>query len=149
MRMDTLFQTCIYIVVIMLIFTLSVNFVSALGLFGTLDTGVDVDTTNGSSAFSSVTGGLNANTLWSFFMSPQGAVSVGGLLASLALAIATRNPTILGVGLFSTVFWASYINMQGILNIGSYMPPAFLGIAHAVMLFLWFGAVAGMISGSG
>jgi len=131
-----------YFTIIILIFTLCVNFVSATGFFPVeVETGIELNETSGNQTFFTLTGDSTTD-LWAIVISGAGAIG-------LVVAWITRSPAILGVYLFSTVFWISYINMWGITNLGNYIPLAFSSIAHGAMLFLWIGAVAGMLSGGG
>jgi len=148
MRLNSLFQTCLYIVIIMTVFSLSVTLISSLGIFGSLDSGVSTDLENESSTFESISD-ITMNDFWSFLSSEEGLTSIIGLGATVGLAILTRSPTLIGVGLFSTVFWTSYMNVNGILSIGGYLPVELMVIGYIVMFFLWVGAVIGMITGSG
>ena len=148
MNLNTLFQTCVYFTIIMLIFTLCINFVSFLDIFGTTEMGADVNLNNGSETFESVSGNPIGN-IWGSFTSATGLATLLGLGGSIVVGALLRSPVVIGVGLFSTVFWASYLNMMGVLDLGGFMPPQLLGIAHASMLFIWAGATIGMLSGSG
>lgn len=148
MNLATLFQTCVYFTIIMLIFTLCINFVSFLDIFGTTEIGADVDLNDGGETFESISGNP-ISSIWECFTSAKGLATLLGLGGSIVVGALLRSPAVIGVGLFSTVFWASYLNMMGILSLGGFMPPQLLGIAHAVMLFIWAGAAIGMLSGSG
>ncbi len=148
MRLNTLFQTCVYFTIIMLIFTLCVNFVSFLDIFGTVDTGVDVDLNDNNETFETISGNPIGN-IWGSFTSATGLATMLGLGGSIVVGALIRSPVVIGIGLFSTIFWASYINMIGILDFGGFMPPQLLAIAHGAMLFIWAGSVVGMLSGSG
>lgn len=132
----------------MTVFSLSVTLISSLGIFGSLDSGVSTDLENESSTFESISD-ITMNDFWSFLSSEEGLTSIIGLGATVGLAILTRSPTLIGVGLFSTVFWTSYMNVNGILSIGGYLPVELMVIGYIVMFFLWVGAVIGMITGSG
>ena len=84
-----------------------------------------------------------------FILSSTGITSIIGVAATIALAILTHSPSIIGAGIFSTVFWTSYVNVNTIISIGGYVPMSFITISFVVMGFLWVGAVIGMITGSG
>ena len=132
----------------MTIFSMVVGFVSALGVFGTLDSGVDVNLDDANETFEGFSG-ITMNSFFDFIFSPTGTTTLVGIAGTIALAILTHSPSIIGAGIFSTVFWTSFVNVNMILSVGGYMPMAFITISFVVMGFLWIGAVIGMITGSG
>ena len=149
MRLNTFFQICVYMTLCMIIFTLSINFVSALDVFptGGVEAGVDVkDTTNETfMEFTKSTDnptGLSISSIWIIVLTGAG---IGALL----IAWITKSTVILGVYIFSVIFWVSYGNALSVLDIGNYIPIGFLAIGTGGMIFIWVGAIAGMLSGSG
>jgi len=134
----------------MVIFTLSITFVNAMGVFSPVEYGVDSGA-NTSGFFEDITDTEYNESDFEDQVGMDAVWLVGGLGGALTLAIAslTRSPVILGVGLFSTVFWACYINTLSIINIGGYIPLEFTAIGTGAMMFIFVGAVAGMLSGSG
>lgn len=145
---SSFFQICVYLTIIMFIFSLSVSYVSGLGVFPvSVESGFQSGD-NFSGSFENVTkqpeylGGLSMDLIW-------GLVLTGSGLAGLFLAWLTRSTAIIGVFIFSIAFWAAYVNTLGILNIGNYIDPNLIGIGTAAMGFIWIGAIAGMLSGSG
>lgn len=142
MKVNTAFQACMYFTIILLIFTLSVNFVSAANFFNTqTPTGVELNTSSANSTFLTLTGQTTTD-LWLLVLVAAGA---GGIV----VAWLTHSTAILGVYLFSVIFWGSYGSMLGVTRIGNYIPVAFLFIATAALIFIWMGAIIGMLSGSG
>lgn len=145
--MKTLFQTCVIICITMIVFTLAINFVSGLGVFETYESGFDssgdTDTIfNSTTNLESDDGGSGMDALWA-------AVLGGAGLGAIVLAWVTRSPVIIGVYIFSAIFWASYINALSVININNWIPAGFLLIGTVAMVFIFGGAVAGMLSGSG
>lgn len=149
MNLNTLYQTCVYFCICMTIFTVSLSFVNGLGVFDISMEGGFVPGSSSEETFKDLTnitdekgeeGGMDF--LWASVLTASG---FGGLV----IAWITRSTTILGVYVFSAVFWVSYINSMSILNIGGYLPLGFIAIGTTAMLFIWAGAVAGMLSGSG
>jgi len=67
----------------------------------------------------------------------------------VAAVLAVRSPVFAGIFLFGTVFWASYVNTMIVLNLGNFVPTEFLLIGTVAMMFVFSGAVVGMLSGSG
>ena len=149
MNLNTFFQVCIYMTVCMILFTLSVNFVSALGVFptGDVEAGVNVgDSTNETfMEFTKSTedpSGLSMTSIWTIVLTGAG-------IGTLVIAWITKSTVILGVYVFSVIFWVSYGNALSILGLGNYIPLDFLAIGTGGMIFIWVGAIAGMLSGSG
>lgn len=145
--MQSLFRVCIGITIFMVIFTLSVSFVNDLGVLPAIAEGVGVgdnssDTLAGMTEQSEYPGGLSMGTIWSIVLTGAG-------IGALVVAWMTHSTTVIGVLIFSIGFWASYVNCIGILNIGGYIPEGFIMIGSTAMLFVWIGAIAGMLSGSG
>ena len=80
--------------------------------------------------------------MWALVLTGAGAVGI--LVAWL-----THSTAIIGVFIFSAAFWSSYVNTLGILNIGNFVDSNFILIGTTVMIMIFIGAVAGMLSGSG
>lgn len=146
---ETFFQVCLILTISMFIFTLCVHYVSGLGIYS--DTNIQGGVNPGDDANETVqrvTGspdypdGFSIDLMWGLVLTGVGAVGI-------VVAWLTHSTAIIGVFIFSAVFWASYINMMGILNIGNYIDPNFMVIGHTVMVMVFIGAVAGMLSGSG
>lgn len=155
---ESFFQLCIIFSILVIIFTLSINFVSALGVFGdtTIDTGYDTvisdvgdDTYETSdSIFKQILPGLpnGVSDIWGTVMTAGGIISIG-------VAILMHSAIPIGVYIFFTVFWSSYIRCIGIINVDGIFTTAplsgFLVIITVGMIILFMGALAGMFSGSG
>lgn len=146
--LNTFFQICAYLTIVMFIFTLCVHYVVGLDIF-------PVDVTQGlqpgetaNESFNKTTVqpdypmGLDMNTIWALIFTGAG---IGGLL----IAWFTHSTSVIGVFLFSVVFWASYINTLGILHIGAFIDPNFITIITGGMFFIFTGAIIGMLTGSG
>lgn len=158
MRTDSLFQLCFYFCICMLLFNLSVSFVSAANFFDTSvntgselgDKGDDI-TKNASSGQSLVygndkvtsSGGYNFNDIWKILIS-------GVALGAIVILYLSRDIRVLGVYAFGVFFWASYLNMLGIINFSQWFPGfGFEAIIHGAMVFVFIGAIIGITSGSG
>jgi len=140
---QTLFQICIIITLSLFIFNLSVHYVSGMGIFDTGSHSGIVPGDDGNTTFSSVTqDNTGMNGIWALVLTGAG-------LGGLVVAWMTHSTAILGVSIFSVAFWAAYLNTITILGIGNYIPEGFLLIGTAGMGFVWAGAIAGMLSGSG
>ena len=142
MNLNTLFQTCLYFCLCVIIVTLCINFVEGLNVFPTpIESGFNVggSSDNIFGALSGLGGGLEFVWL----------LAMGGGLAVTGLTLFITHSTIpLGVYLFSAVFWTSYIRALAVIYTW-HIPDDFLVIGTVVMLFLFAGAVAGMFGGSG
>jgi len=146
---NTLFQVCIRLTIIMFILTLSIQYVDGMGIYsstpiseGMVDGDTSDDAYNRATESPENEEGFPMSLMWASVFA--GAGSVG-----LVVSYFTRSPAILGVFVFSGAFWASYINTLSVLNIGNYIDTGFIAIGTAAMFFIWSGAVAGMLSGSG
>ena len=150
-ELSTFLQISIYITIALVLFTLCVNFISALGVFQTtLETGIS---TTGSSdnIFSQITGlSGGMEYVWSIILTLTG-------LAAVVVAVFTRQVTPIGIYLFSAVFWTSYNRCISVINVPigdgtmlfSTMPMSmFLVIATVGILFLWAAAIIGVLTGS-
>jgi len=138
LKVNTFFQMCIKICILLIILTLCINFISGLGVFFPYQTGIP---TNASSetTFLSFTDGFSISTMWATVLTVLG-------IGAVVVAILMHSAVPVGAYLFSAIFWTSYGNALGVLDL---VPDQFRIIGTAVMLFLWGGAIAGMFSGSG
>lgn len=155
-ELTTFFQICIYITIAMVLFTLSISFVSAMGVFQTeIEAGVvageDTNATmQGFTVSPDYPSGMDMTTLWGIVITASAA---GGIV----IAWITRSTTILGVYVFSVVFWAAYGNALSVINSMGGSEPylsgliglGFVSLATVGIGFIWIGAIAGMLSGSG
>lgn len=149
MNLNTFFQICTYITICMIMFCISVNFVSGLGVFGDMEVigGPDMGN-NTNDTFQRITykvdtpEGENITDLWAL-------VIAGAGIAGLVVAWLTHSTSIIGVFIFSAVFWAAYINTLSILNVVSWIPIGYITLFSTGMAFIWIGAIIGMLTGSG
>lgn len=141
MEWSTLYRGCFWFCVAITVITLSISFVSGTEIFGEhIEMGIDTsgNSTTVFTQLSGLTGGLEY--MWGL------AVGVGLAITSV-IAYATHSTTPIGIYLFATIFWTSY--SRGISIVQEYIPDDFLLIGTVAMLFLFTGAVIGMLSGSG
>lgn len=144
--LNTFLQICIYLSISLIVFTLSINFVSAMNVFGSIETGVS-SSGNATNVFSTITGlsgGLEY--VWTMIITGTGIVSLG-------LAIWMRSAIPVGAYLFSTIFWTSYIRSISVVNVtgifNSEPLSSFLLIGTVGMLFIWAAALVGIFTGGG
>ena len=154
---ESFFQLCVIFAFLLIIFTLAINFVNALGIYGdtTVDTGIDTSVSDVNSTefersnnifakISGLSGG--SEYVWTTILSVSGIVSI-------AVAILMHSAVPVGVWIFSSVFWASYIRCISVINVNGIFTTAplsgFLIIVTVGIIVIFMGALAGMFSGSG
>lgn len=141
--LSSFFQKCIYFTVIIFIFTLLVNFIIALNIFGVVAIG---PATGGDpSGYIEETFNIKLTTtdIWSIAF---GAAAIG----AIGIGFLTQSTTVVGVYLFSVVFWTGFLSMYnsfGYLFVGTMS--MFFGIGFAIVLIVFIAAIIGMLSGSG
>lgn len=150
MREGSMYSFCVSATIFMIIVSLSINFISALGIFGLspIVSPITNETTGG------VTDQLSNGALSDLFSGNIIGLVVGAIIAvigAILLILITQSITLVGVYLFGVVFWTAWGNCLWIFNInGIYGYPGvaqlFLIITVA-MVFIFAGAVIGLISG--
>ena len=151
LKLNTLFSTCIYITIVMFIFTVLLNFIMGLNLFSAISMPMGhTIAENDSLILQSITisreytGGLVMENLW--------AVVLAGSVAGVILGILTHSTVFVGIYIFCFTFWSAYVNLLSIINIGGYLQGTMSGMVVAgtgAMILIFIGAIAGMTSGSG
>jgi len=139
---NTFFQTCIYLCITIIVFCTALAFVNALDIYTDVEAGPFIDDTpdNVFSSISGFDGGMEF--VW------LSLVTAGGL-GALVVAKMTQSTNMIGVWLFSSVFWTSYNNAISVIDVNSWIPGDFLLMFTVAFLFLWVGAVIGILTGSG
>ena len=146
MNLGNLYQICIFFTIGLMVFTLSINFVGSMNIFGTnpdLGPSVEGNSSEIEKNFTKTAGaegGFDSTLLWSLIISVE---AIGGI----GLALATQSATILGAYIFGAVFWTSYINAMTIIGAVGFLPLGFLVLFTVPMIFIFIGAVIGMLSG--
>lgn len=141
-----LLKTCLYICMLLIIFTLVVNFIDSTSAFDTkIDSGVESQTTD-SGVLEVFTNSPDqtVNNIW--------LVAVGGsLIGAVGLAYLTHSIVPVGIHLFSTVFWTSYLRAWNVMSAGSFTDDisGLMLVFTAAIMFLFIGAIVGMLTGSG
>jgi len=137
------FRTCIYLCLALIVFTMSINFVNAIGAFSAYEETPleeEVTTDNALEQISGLEGGMAS--LW--------ALAVGvGALGAVALVFISKQISPIGIYIFSTVFWTSWLKMNSIININGVMPVELMAIFTVAAIFLFIAAIIGMLTGSG
>ena len=146
MNLSSLYHICIFLTIGLMVFTLVINFVGTIGVFGN-NNEVGTDISGNSSEieknFTKSAGqstGFNTNLLWSLLISIE-------VIGGIGLAIATQSASILGAYIFGAVFWTSYINAMSIISAVGFIPLGFITLFTVPMIFIFIGAVIGMLSG--
>jgi len=125
----------------LLAFSLVANFVDGLGIFPhTSSIGTEITTSN---ALSQLTG-LDNPSMQGIFLGVTGLAFVG----VVALCWATKNVVPLGLYLFGVIFWTSWIRMSSVMSYGGYIPAELLAVFTVGAIFLFVGAIIGMLTGS-
>lgn len=148
--MKTFFQICVIITLMLVVFTLCVNFVDGLGIFPVnVPAGFQVGSGTNSS-FSNLTdvrdpvtglsGGMDA--LWKVCLTLSG-------IGAVVLGLFFHSTIPLAIYLFGAVFWTSYIRSFSVLSLNNYLPESFILIGTVLMMFVFAGAIIGMFGGSG
>jgi len=151
-ELNTFLQISIYISIALIIFTLCVNFVSALDVYQTtVETGI-VTTGSSDNIFSEITGlSGGMEYVWGIVLTITGVLSVGA-------AILMHSAIPIGAYLFSAIFWTSYNRCIAVVNVpiggGAFLFSTeplslFLTIVTVGILFLWGAAIVGIFTGSG
>ena len=153
-ELSTFFQICIYITVAMVLFTLSISFVSALGVF---QTGVDAGFVPGDTTDETFSGLTNLET--SEGLTGMNAIlaivtgSIIGLVGGVFLGLLMHSTVFIGIGIFTGVFWTSYGSALSIVNTNNWLMAypmnLFVVMGTIGMLFIFGAAITGMLSGSG
>jgi hypothetical protein len=141
MDLSSYFKIAVYFCLIMIIFTLCVNFVSALNIFPTTPSGVDVTGTDPADIFTQISGFSGGmQYLWLTLLSATG-------ILTLAIAKVVGSTNIIGVYLFSAVFWTSFNRCMTVIHIGNWIPLDFLAIFIVAITFIWVAAIISMFTG--
>jgi hypothetical protein len=133
---------------LLIIFTLVINFVVAFGVFGDADISTPVATEGSEEDVFYKISGFEGGMGQVWFI----VTAVGGIL-SVAAAILMRSTTPIGIYLFSEIFWTSYTKFIDTVNINNTFgaePLSMLFLVITVgLMFIWIGALIGMLTGSG
>jgi hypothetical protein len=122
----------------MIIFTLAINLVSALGVFSAIPTGIASGTAG--ELFTAVSGFTNGfEYIWVILLTATG-------FLSFFMAKLMGSASIIGIYLFSAVFWSSFSRCIAFININGFIPADFLTIITVGLLFIWVAAVIGMLT---
>lgn len=140
--MNTFFRVCVFLILAMLMFSLSVTFIYNLGIFPMPgNPGIEgINDANVLSRITGLTGGMEG--VWLLVTTVSG-------FGFLMLALLTQSMVPIGLYLFGVVFWTAYLNVASILNVGGFIPGDFLLLFTVGLVFIFIAAVIGMLTGSG
>jgi len=139
MDLTNYFRIAIYFCLVMIIFTLAVNFVSALNIFSAVPTGISSSGTPQDifSEISGFSGGVQY--IWVLLLTMAG-------LFVVFMAKVFNDKAIIGVYIFSAIFWTSFNRCLSVINIGNFIPGDLLTIFVVALLFVWVAAIIGMLT---
>ena len=148
MNLNTLFHQCLYFCIVLIIFTLALNFISVLWFeTGAVPIETHLGKAPGATAEETVGDWIN-NQLW--FFGDFGAlfvlVSVGSAIPVIGLTILSGQTTPLAIYIFGMVFWTSFIRALAILT---FIPVGISIIFVVAVIFIFIGAVAAILGYSG
>jgi len=142
MEFNNLFKICIGFTLLLLAFSLMANFLSVLEVFPhTTNIGLDVDSNEG--ALQILTG-LDEPNMQYIFLGVTGLTFIG----AVALCYLTKQIIPIGIHLFGVIFWTSWIRMTSALGYGGYMPVELLAVFTIGTMFIFIGAIIGMLTGN-
>jgi len=139
--MNTFFRICVFFCLSLIIFSLTWNFVYSLQAFE-IPQG-NIEAKEPETLFSEITD-FEEGTGGIFVIALTSAMIIG-LFASWM----TKSPVCIGLSMFGVIFWASYLNTLDIIRIGGYLPTELELLFTGGMIFIFSGAVIGMLTGSG
>ena len=146
MELSNYFRLAVYFCLIMIIFTLAVDFVSSLGIFTPVDSGVDLTTpaTDVAGRSSGIFGLLSPTigsmaSFWAILLTLEG-------IGAIVVAKLVGSTNIIGVYLFSVTFWGAFIRCLTVVNIGSYLPIEFITMFVVGIFFVWIASVISMMT---
>jgi len=141
MNLSNYFRIAVYFCLVMIIFTLAINFVSALNIFPSVESGMEVDTSDGATDIVQRISGFSGElgSMWSIIT-----IATAGIAIVVARIIG--NASVIGVWLFSEIFWTSYSRAMTVTNIGGYIGHNFLIMFTVALVFIWIAAVISMMT---
>jgi len=140
-----MFQLCFYLCIFLVLINLGWGFLRGIDDVWTASASDQnlIDGTNDNSILQELTGLDSSGTdLWLMI------TTVGGA-AALAFSWMVHSLTPLGIYLFGVAFWTSYNGTIAMIGMNGWIPGDFILIATVGILFLFVGALIGMITGSG
>ena len=143
--MKSMYQLSFYICILLILMNLGWGFLrGAEGLWTASASDQNlIEGDDDGSILQELTGLDSASTdLWVMI------TTIGGA-AALAFSWMVHSLTPLGIYLFGVAFWTSYNGTVTILSMNNWIPGDFLLLGTVGMIFLFMGAIIGMITGSG
>jgi len=143
--MKSMFQMCFFICMFLILINVGWGFVRGIDGVWTAEASEQnlIEGTNDNGILGELTGLDSAGTdLWLMV------TTIGGA-AALAFSWMVHSLTPLGIYLFGVAFWSSYNGTVTIIGMNSWLPGDFILIITVAMIFLFVGAIIGMITGSG
>lgn len=143
--MNTLFRLAFYITIVLVLFNLGYGLIRSIPgtAYSSVDDPSDISGTNATSIFSELTGFEGAGlSIWAIV------VSVGGA-ASVAFSWMVQSLQPLALYIFGVGFWSSYNGTIQAIALQNWMPSSLILMITVAMIFLFIGAIIGLITGNG
>lgn len=137
----------------MIFVSMGIAFVNLTGAFPIEgSTGVPINSNDANGTFGDMSKDITTGSSFDFTsLWLIGTATLAGV-GSIILATLIRQTTIIAVYLFGTVFWSCWLHMIGIFNIGGFLTSSaaliLIGMITLGMMFIFAGAVIGMLGGS-
>ena len=144
--LNTFFRAALYLSFALIIFNITVAFISGFNVFPVADT-PGTGEIQGDEVVEKVSdnGFTGMEDIWSIIITGTVISGAGAVL----LAWLTHSTTPIGVYLFGAVFWTSYLSTFCIFSTGGFIPAGLLNLFHVGSVLLFIAAVIGMLTGSG
>jgi len=139
--MNTFFRIAIFICLFLIVVNLGWSFIRATGAFPDAgEAGISgAESNDVFYAFTGFAGGM------------AGVFAVGASLGAIGAGLvswAVKSTTPMGVYLFSIIFWSSYNSSLNIMSV-SHIPGSMQILITVGIMFVFVGAIIGMLTGSG
>jgi hypothetical protein len=145
LSVNTLFRIAFYLTILFMLFNLGWGFIRGIDdtIFAEGTEQNHIGNTTDTSVFNELTGLDNAGlSIWAMLM------GIGGVVTGL-VSWAIQNLTPFALYIFGSGFWTSYNATVTAVNLNNWIPGDFMLMITVVVLFIFVGAVIGLITGNG
>ena len=139
MEMQSLYQVCIYFTIGLMVFTIAVNVMTGMDIFGNIEPTIGAEGNDTDSYFHGFTG-RDIPWFWATVIGIE-------VLVLIPLAYFTQSTSAIGVYIFGAVFWTSYAHALTVITNSGYVPLFILPLFTVPLAFIFIGAVIGMFAG--
>ena len=151
--MNTFTSFCIGACIFMIFVGMSIGFIGAMGAFPTIMTN-PFNGENGTKIVENLSGNITGTSGTIDFASVWG-ISTGALIGgAVSLSILTKTTNMIAVWLFGSFFWSSWASILMMINsfahdfFGSSAGLILVAMISVGMIFMFIGAIIGLLSGS-